>query len=77
MAPSTSTTKLLVQVAELNKAMEDMKSEHAFAMHRKTAELVEELKQVCFIVLPTQDLLYLMWYSVVMDFRPPLSCVQV
>lgn len=34
------------QVAELNKTMEDMKSEHAFALHRKTAELLEDLKQV-------------------------------
>lgn len=34
------------QVAELNKTMEDMKSEHAFALHRKTAELLDELKQV-------------------------------
>ena len=31
---------------ELNKTMEDMKSEHAFAMHRKTAELLDDLKQV-------------------------------
>lgn len=28
--------------------MEDMKSEHAFALHRKTAELLDELKQVNF-----------------------------
>lgn len=26
--------------------MEDMKSEHAFALHRKTAELLDDLKQV-------------------------------
>lgn len=26
--------------------MEDMKSEHAFALHRKTAELMDDLKQV-------------------------------
>lgn len=34
------------QVAELNKTMEDMKSEHVFALHRKTAELLDDLKQV-------------------------------
>lgn len=34
------------QVADLNKIMEDMKSENAFALHRKTAELMDELKQV-------------------------------
>lgn len=26
--------------------MEDMKSEHVFALHRKTAELLDDLKQV-------------------------------
>ncbi len=26
--------------------MEDMKSEHVFALHRKTAELMDDLKQV-------------------------------
>lgn len=39
-------TSPFFQVAELNKAMEDMKSEHVFALHRKTAELLDDLKNV-------------------------------
>lgn len=27
--------------------MDDMKTDHAFAIHRKTTELLDELKQVC------------------------------
>lgn len=44
---------LLPQVAELNKTMEDMKSEHVFALHRKTAELLDDLKQVRYLPPPT------------------------
>lgn len=42
------------KVSELNKAINDIKSEHAFALHRKTTELMEELKQVSFGMLWTR-----------------------
>lgn len=33
--------------------MDDMKIDHAFALHRKTTELLDDLKQVCLSVAMT------------------------
>lgn len=33
--------------------MDDMKTDHAFAIHRKTTELLDDLKQVCASVAVT------------------------